>query len=62
MEKKDLSQVMRKISKLKKLYDERIYIYRETADVIVPDMATSKEEAEYIITNREELCYENTCD
>ncbi|MBQ5825070.1 MAG: shikimate dehydrogenase, partial [Clostridia bacterium] len=41
--------------KLKKLYDERIDIYRATADVTVPDLATPQEEAEYITTKREEL-------
>ena len=41
--------------KLKKLYDERINIYKDTAEVIVPDLATPEDEAEYIITKREEL-------
>lgn len=40
--------------KLKKLYDERIDIYRNTADVVVPDMGTPKEEAELIIKARTE--------
>jgi len=38
--------------KLKKLYSERIGIYEATADVVVPDMATPEEEAEYILTKR----------
>ena len=41
--------------KLKKLYDARIGIYRATADVVVPDLATPEEEAEVILTKREEL-------
>ena len=41
--------------KLKKVYSERIDIYRETADVVVPDMATAKEEAEFILRKRMEL-------
>lgn len=41
--------------KLKKVYSERIEIYRETADVVVPDMATAKEEAEFILRKRMEL-------
>ncbi len=38
--------------KLAKLYAERLGIYQTTADVIVPDMATPEEEAEYILTKR----------
>ena len=41
--------------KLKNLYNERYPIYTSTADVTVPDMATAKDEAEYIITKRKEL-------
>ena len=41
--------------KLKKLYDERIDIYKATADVVVPDMATPEEETEYIIKTRKEM-------
>ncbi len=41
--------------KLKNLYNERYPIYTSTADVTVPDMATAKDEAEYIITKRQEL-------
>ena len=41
--------------KLKKLYDERIDIYKATADVVVPDMETPEEEAEYIIKTRKEM-------
>ena len=38
--------------KLEKLYFERIGIYEATADIVVPDMDTPKEEAEYILTKR----------
>ena len=41
--------------KLEKLYSERMSIYRETADVTVPDLAAPQDEAEYIIRKREEL-------
>ncbi len=41
--------------KLKKLYDERINIYKSTADVVVPDSATPEEEAEFILKARTEL-------
>ena len=41
--------------KLVKLYNERINIYRSTADVIVPDMETPASEAEYILAKRLEL-------
>ena len=41
--------------KLIKLYNERIKIYRSTADVIVPDMKTAEDEADYILTKRMEL-------
>lgn len=41
--------------KLAKLYAERIGIYKETADVIVPDMETPEAEAEYILAKRTEL-------
>ena len=41
--------------KLIKLYNERIGIYKATADVIVPDMATPEAEAEYIIKTRTEM-------
>lgn len=41
--------------KLKKLYDERIDTYKITADVIVPDMETPDEEAEFILIARTEL-------
>ena len=41
--------------KLKKLYDERIEIYKGTADVTVPDMPTPEEEAEFILKARTEL-------
>lgn len=41
--------------KLKKLYDERIDIYKTTADVIVPDMETPDAEAEFILKARTEL-------
>ena len=38
--------------KLARLYEERIGIYRATADVVVPDMATPDEEAAYILEQR----------
>ena len=41
--------------KLRKLYDERIGIYKSTADVIVPDAQTPEEEAEFILNARMEL-------
>lgn len=41
--------------KLKKLYNERMDIYKTTADVVVPDMATPDEEAEFILKARTEL-------
>ncbi len=40
--------------KLAKLYAERIEIYRATADVVVPAMATPDEEAKYILSKRME--------
>ena len=43
------------VEKLKRVYSERIAIYSETADVVVPDMATAKEEAEFILRKRMEL-------
>ena len=41
--------------KLKQLYAQRLPIYQETADVIVPDMATPLEEANYITKKRKDL-------
>ena len=41
--------------KLTKLYNDRIGIYRATADVTVPDLPTAKAEADYILTKRTEL-------
>lgn len=41
--------------KLRKLYKERMDIYTATADVIVPDMLTPEEEAEFILRARTEL-------
>ena len=41
--------------KLKILYNERIDIYKNTADVTVPDMATPEDEAEFILKTRTEL-------
>jgi len=41
--------------KLKKLYAERLGIYRAVADVTVPDMETAEAEAEYILSKRMEL-------
>lgn len=43
--------------KLAKMYFERMEIYKSTADVIVPDMATPKEEAEYIMKKRIEQTF-----
>lgn len=43
------------VEKLKKMYDERIDTYKITADVIVPDMETPDEEAEFILKARTEL-------
>ena len=40
--------------KLTRLYEERISIYRSTADLAVPDMETPEAEAEYILTKRME--------
>lgn len=42
------------LEKLQKLYFERIEIYKGTADVIVSDMATAQEEAQYIVQKRME--------
>ena len=41
--------------KLKRLYAERIGIYRSTAHVTVPDLGDALEEAQYILTKRKEL-------
>lgn len=41
--------------KLARLYNERINIYRSTADAIVPDLKTPEAEAEYILAKRLEL-------
>ncbi len=41
--------------KLAKLYAERSTIYKETADVTVPDLAAPQDEADYITRKREEL-------
>ena len=41
--------------KLVKLYNERINIYKSTADVIIPDMDSPKAEAEYILAKRMEF-------
>jgi len=41
--------------KIARLYAERIGIYRATADVVVPDLATAEEEADYIAQKRMEL-------
>ena len=38
--------------KLKRLYGERIDIYRAISDVTVPDMDTPEAEAEFILENR----------
>ncbi len=41
--------------KLVKLYSERIPVYKATADVTIPDMATAGAEADYILSQRMEL-------
>lgn len=41
--------------KLEKLYAERIDMYRNTADGVVPDLATPQAEAEYITEKRKEM-------
>jgi len=41
--------------KIARLYAERIGIYKATADVVVPDLATAEEEADYIAQKRMEL-------
>ena len=41
--------------KLLRLYNERINVYRATADVTVPDMETPTAKAEYILAKRLEL-------
>ena len=41
--------------KLKKLYNDRIDIYKATADVTVPDHDSPLAEAEYILKKRMEL-------
>ena len=41
--------------KLKRLYEERLHIYNETADVIVPDSGAPQSEAEFILKARTEL-------
>lgn len=41
--------------KLTRLYNERINIYRATADLTVPDMETAEAAAEYILAKRLEL-------
>ena len=41
--------------KLQNLYSKRMPIYQDTADVIVPDLPTADEEANYILTKRLEM-------
>ena len=41
--------------KLVQLYAQRMPIYQETADVTVPDLGTAQEEADYILSKREEM-------
>ena len=41
--------------KLSRLYNERIDIYRSTADVTVPDMGSAEVEADFILSKRMEL-------
>ena len=43
------------VEKMKKLYAERIGIYRSTADVIVPDLENAEAEVAYILAKREAL-------
>ncbi len=43
------------MDKLKKLYDERMGVYKSTSDVVIPDMATPNDEAEFILKVRTEL-------
>ena len=43
--------------KLNALYNERIDIYMNTADFVVPDMESAKEEVEYILTKRTEQMF-----
>ena len=43
------------LDKLARLYEERMDIYKKTADVTVPDMETPQAEAEYILAKRMEL-------
>ena len=40
--------------KLERLYAQRLDIYRGTADVTVPDLGSPQDEADYIVTKREE--------
>ncbi len=40
--------------KLKNLYAERMDIYKKTAEVVVPDMASAEDEAEFILKARKE--------
>ena len=41
--------------KLARLYTERMSLYTGTADVVVPDLRTPQDEADYITTKRKEL-------
>lgn len=41
--------------KLARLYTERMSLYTGTADVVIPDLRTPQDEADYITTKREEL-------
>ena len=41
--------------KLKRLYAERMPIYQNSADVVVPDLAEPQEEANYITKKRKDL-------
>ena len=43
------------VTKLEKLYNERIVVYKATADVIVPDADSPEAIAEYITAKRKEL-------
>ncbi len=43
------------VEKLKRLYAERIHIYRSTAQMTVPDLGDAAAEAQYILSKRKEL-------
>ena len=43
------------VEKLKRLYAERMPIYQKSADVVVPDLASPREEANFITMKRKDL-------